>query len=80
MRFFIILVLILLTHVVQPQTIVLVGHSSAFDQPDALLKHLAGLLKYAHAHKSGMVNASDCMDRMFRLANTGRSLRWISPA
>jgi single-stranded-DNA-specific exonuclease len=44
---------------VQPQTIVLFGHTPAFDQPDALLKHLAGLFKYAHNHKGGIVSISE---------------------
>lgn len=65
--------------VVQPQTIVLCGHSPAFDQPDALLSHLAGLLKYAHAHKAGMVNASDLAAHLGHTEQTIRTcFKWLN--
>lgn len=65
--------------VVQPQTIVLFGHSPAFDQPDALLRHLAGLLKYAHAHKAGMVNVSDLAALTGHTEQTIRTcFRWLN--
>ncbi|MBC7812206.1 MAG: single-stranded-DNA-specific exonuclease RecJ, partial [Burkholderiales bacterium] len=44
---------------VQPQTLVLFGQVPPFDQADALLKQLAGLVKYALKHKGGTVNVSD---------------------
>ena len=65
--------------VVQPQTIVLLGHTSAFDQPDTLLKYLAGLLKYAHAHKAGMVNVSDLAALTGHTEQTIRTcFRWLN--
>lgn len=64
---------------VQPQTLVLCAHTPPFDGPEALLRHLAGLLKYAHNHKSGLVSVSDLA------ALTGQTetmiavcLRWLS--
>ncbi len=44
---------------VQPQTLVLCAHTPPFDGPEALLRHLAGLLKYARNHRDGLVSVSD---------------------
>lgn len=44
---------------VQPATLVLFGSAALFDQPEALLQQVAGLLKYAARHKGGEVNLSD---------------------
>jgi hypothetical protein len=64
---------------VQPQVVVLFGHTPTFDQPDALLKHLAGLLKYAHAHKAGMVNVSDLAALTGHSEQTIRiCLKWLN--
>jgi single-stranded-DNA-specific exonuclease len=46
-------------HVVQPQTLVLFGQRPPFDGPQALLTHLAGLLKYAYRRKQALVSASE---------------------
>jgi single-stranded-DNA-specific exonuclease len=63
---------------VQPQTVVLFGHTPAFDQPDVLLRHLAGLLKYAHAHKAGMVSVSDLAALAGHTEQTIRTcFRWL---
>jgi hypothetical protein len=45
--------------IVQPQTLVLFGQRAPFDQADALLKHVAGLLKYAQTHKGSEASVSE---------------------
>jgi single-stranded-DNA-specific exonuclease len=45
-------------NIVQPQTLILFGQPSPFDQPESLLKYAGGLLKYAYRHKQGVVSAS----------------------
>lgn len=46
-------------NIVQPQTLILFGERPAFDNPQSLLLHLAGMLKYALQRKSGAVSASE---------------------
>jgi len=57
---------------VQPQTLVLFGQAPPFDQQESLLSQVAGLLKYAHSHRDGMVSVSELA------ALTGQSERTIS--
>lgn len=65
--------------VVQPQTLVLCGNPSPFDRPEKLLKHLAGLLKYAHNHKGGVVEVSELAALTGQTEHTIRvALLWLN--
>ncbi len=44
---------------VQPKTLILFAQSSPFDQPQSLLSHIAGLLKYAYQRKGARIQIND---------------------
>jgi len=44
---------------VQPKTLILFAQSSSFDQPQSLLSHVGGLLKYAYQRKGATIQISD---------------------
>jgi single-stranded-DNA-specific exonuclease len=65
-------------HTVQPQTVILLGQMPACDQPEALLKHVTGLLKYTLAHRGGAVSLSELAAQTGQTELTIRAaLRWL---
>ena len=66
-------------NVTQPQTLVLCAHHPPFEAPEALLRHLAGLLKYAYQHKGGLVYVSDLATLTGQTEQTIlRALNWLN--
>ncbi|MBZ0281567.1 MAG: single-stranded-DNA-specific exonuclease RecJ [Anaerolineae bacterium] len=66
-------------NIVQPGTLVLFGERPALDNPQALLTHLAGMLKYALQHKGGTVSASELAGLTAQTEQTIHiCLKWIT--
>lgn len=66
-------------NIVQPGTLVLFGERPPLDNPQALLTHLAGMLKYALQHKGGTVSASELAGLTAQTEQTIHvCLKWIT--
>lgn len=64
--------------IVQPQTLVVFGQITPLNQPQNLLEHLAGVLKFALKHKNGLVSAGELAALTGQTETAIRAgLRWI---